>query len=340
MRIIWLLCFVNYGLGFAMRLGFSWIKCVGVSGLCALALVGCNRQKEQPKQVEPQSQSEQVADVPTIVDCKSDAMIQQMHDSMLAAIHRHVEVMAASINQNTVPDRNKLNGKIANLSVHIQNIRQGNSTTGMDTCQASVSVMLANSDIFRANQMFVAANQPSLEQKLAENNIQLNNNILVDDDAEFVISKNNNNAVEFVSLPLPLIQQISHVIVNAALKESIDAEQMAHRRQIQQQIAQEQKARQAAQERLAAQQIQELEQAQAQQEQLAADNANVDINIYLDSGNDNPPIPTKSVTTEPNSNKITSKPNVQDTDNIESEEFNVPGADEVTIRIIEKDETY
>lgn len=334
-----------------MRRGFSVVKCIGVSSVCALVLTGCNRHKDKEEPTtEPQAQSEQTVSSPAVstVDCQSDAITGQMHNTIIEGINAYVGQAANSMakNGNVKLNGNDLSSKTASLLVDVQNVRQGSNTdTGMTTCQASVSVAVANEDMFLASQMFAAANQPSLEQRLAQSSIILNNNMLVDNNVTFVVSPaNDSNTVKLVG-QLPLLQAVGNVLASATLKQSLDAEQEARRRQIQQKIAQEQqKARQAAKalsERLAAQQRQEeqeREQAIISQPNQPEASEPLITSPSLDSGLDNTATAKQA---EPSAmNKPTIATQEKHQENEQPPEFNVPGAEEVIMRIIEKDETY
>lgn len=351
-----------------MRWGFTFVKCakyVGIGGVCALVLIGCDRHEDKltvdPQAHDPQAQSEQIANATTEtkVDCQSDAMIRQMHNAVMDSIGSYVgQTTSAMIhNGNVALSSGVLADKTASLFVDIQNIRQGSTTqTGMTTCQASVSVAVANEDMFQANQLFAFANQPSLEQRLAKNNIELNNNRLVDNHVTFVLSPANDGNTVKLAGDLPLLELVGNVITSATLKQRMDAEQTARRQRIEQQIAQEQqKAYQAAQE--LSHQLAQQESNLYQEPQTITPS---DMTDSLTDGNhhsleprpgfvDTMPTPSepKASISKPKSKiekveKLATVTDVEDMrqDSVQLPEFHVPGADDITMRIIETDETY
>lgn len=351
-----------------MRWGFTFVKCakyVGIGGVCALVLIGCDRHKDKPtvdpQAHDPQAQSEQIANATTEtkVDCQSDAMIRQMHNAVMDSIGSYMGQTASAMmhNGNVALSSGVLADKTASLFVDIQNIRQGSTTqTGMTTCQASVSVAVANEDMFQANQLFAFANQPSLEQRLAKNNIELNNNRLVDNHVTFVLSPANDGNTVRLAGQLPLLELVGNVITSATLKQRMDAEQIARRQRIEQQIAQEQqKAYQAAQE--LSHQLAQQESNLYQEPQTITPS---DMTDSLTDGNhhsleprpgfvDTIPTPSepKASISKPKSKiekveKLATVTDVEDMrqDSVQLPEFHVPGADDITMRIIETDETY
>lgn len=346
-----------------MRWGFTFVKCakyVGIGGVCALVLIGCDRHKDKPT-VDPQAQSEQIvnATTETKVDCQSDAMIRRMHNAVMDSIGSYVGQAASAMmhNGNVALSSGVLADKTASLFVDIQNIRQGSTTqTGMTTCQASVSVAVANEDMFQANQLFAFANQPSLEQRLAKNNIELNNNRLVDNHVTFVLSPANDGHTVKLAGDLPLLELVGNVITSATLKQRMDAEQTARRQRIEQQIAQEQqKAYQATQE--LSHQLAQQESNLYQEPQTITPS---DMTDSLTDGNHHSLEPrpgfvdTMPTPSEPKASISKPKPKIEKVeklaivtdaedmrqDSVQLPEFHVPGADDITMRIIETDETY
>ncbi|WP_338755085.1 hypothetical protein [Moraxella lincolnii] len=349
-----------------MRWGFTFVKCakyVGIGGVCALVLIGCDRHKDKPT-VDPQAQSEQIANATTEtkVDCQSYAMIRQMHNAVMDSIGSYVGQAASAMmhNGNVALSSGVLADKTASLFVDIQNIRQGSTTqTGMTTCQASVSVAVANEDMFQANQLFAFANQPSLEQRLAKNNIELNNNRLVDNHVTFVLSPANDGNTVKLAGDLPLLELVGNVITSATLKQRMDAEQTARRQRIEQQIAQEQqKAYQAAQE--LSHQLAQQESNLYQEPQTITPSDMTDSLTDGHHGNHHSLEPrpgfvdTMPTPSEPKASISKPKPKIEKVeklatvtdvedmrqDSVQLPEFHVPGADDITMRIIETDETY
>ena len=349
-----------------MRWGFTFVKCakyVGIGGVCALVMIGCDRHKDKPTD-DPQAQSEQIANATTEtkVDCQSYAMIRQMHNAVMDSIGSYVGQAASAMmhNGNVALSSGVLADKTASLFVDIQNIRQGSTTqTGMTTCQASVSVAVANEDMFQANQLFAFANQPSLEQRLAKNNIELNNNRLVDNHVTFVLSPANDGNTVKLAGDLPLLELVGNVITSATLKQRMDAEQTARRQRIEQQIAQEQqKAYQAAQE--LSHQLAQQESNLYQEPQTITPSDMTDSLTDGHHGNHHSLEPrpgfvdTMPTPSEPKASISKPKPKIEKVeklatvtdvedmrqDSVQLPEFHVPGADDITMRIIETDETY
>ena len=142
-------------------------------------------------------------------------------------------------------DSGEVSGRVRNVLIDIQNpsVLQSTTSSGMTTCQASVSMTLPSQDLYQANQVYAAAGRPSLQDRLAEQNIRLNNNMLVDDGFSYVVGQQDGSVKARIAGQPVILELISDVMASALVQSNIDARRAA----INAQRAQEQQERRAQQ---------------------------------------------------------------------------------------------
>ena len=121
---------------------------------------------------------------------------------------------------------NKTNG----IVIDVQNaaVLQAANDNGMTTCQASVSMTLPSEDLYQASQVQAANNLPSLQSRLAQNNIRINNNMLVDDAFTYVVGTQGGQVRTRIAGQPALITVVADVMAGSVFKSAMD-EQRAQR---------------------------------------------------------------------------------------------------------------
>lgn len=214
----------------------KWYKVAGIGMVCGLALAGCDRSEKEDStetaeltEQEPASTENTAA---TAVSC-DDPMVQ---DRLKTALKNTLNQQAQTLATNYANDAeislasgaitNKTNG----IVIDVQNaaVLQAANDNGMTTCQASVSMTLPSEDLYQASQVQAANNLPSLQSRLAQNNIRINNNMLVDDAFTYVVGTQGGQVRTRIAGQPALITVVADVMAGSVFKSAMD-EQRAQR---------------------------------------------------------------------------------------------------------------
>ncbi|MDN5561340.1 hypothetical protein C8D84_1215 [Psychrobacter immobilis] len=214
----------------------KWYKVAGIGMVCGLALAGCDRSEKEDStetaeltEQEPASTENTAA---TAVSC-DDPMVQ---DRLKTALKNTLNQQAQTLATNYANDAeislasgaitNKTNG----IVIDVQNaaVLQAANDNGMTTCQASVSMTLPSEDLYQASQIQAANNLPSLQSRLAQNNIRINNNMLVDDAFTYVVGTQGGQVRTRIAGQPALITVVADVMAGSVFKSAMD-EQRAQR---------------------------------------------------------------------------------------------------------------
>ena len=219
----------------------KWQKVAGVGIVCSLALVGCDR-SEQEDVTETAEVTEQESDVTenaaaTAVSCDDPMVQDRLKTALKNTLNQQAQMLATnyandaeiSLASGVVTD--KVNG----VMIDIQNaaVLQATNNNGMTTCQASVSMTLPSEDLYQASQVQAANNQPSLQSRLAQDNIRINNNMLVDDAFTYVVGTQGGQVRTRIAGQPALITVVADVMAGSVFKSAIDdqrAQMAAERR--------------------------------------------------------------------------------------------------------------
>lgn len=237
----------------------KWQQLAGVSVICGLALAGCNRSDnaEAEAQAEADAQVAESAEPTTPVEqvACDDSMVQsQLQRAIESNLSEQAQSLANMYAQQSGVTLNASQAglKVEQVLVDVQNASAAQSANnGMSACQASLSLTVPTQDLFQAGQVYSAANQSSLESRLAEQNIRLNNNMLVDSDFSYVVNNQSGTPqVRIVGQPA-ILQNVADILANSLLKEGLDevAAQEAQVRREAQRREQEEAQREAERER-------------------------------------------------------------------------------------------
>ena len=213
----------------------KWYKVAGIGIACSLVLTGCNRsEKEETTETaeltEETAASENAA--ATAVSCDDPMVQDRLKSALKNTLNQQAKTLAASyandaeIGLNSGVVTEKTNG----IVIDVQNaaVLQATNDNGMTTCQASVSMTLPSEDLYQASQLQAANNQPSLQSRLANDNIRINNNMLVDDAFTYVVGTQGGQVRTRIAGQPALLTVVSEVVAGSAFQSALE-EQRAQR---------------------------------------------------------------------------------------------------------------
>ena len=215
----------------------KWHKVAGIGIVCGLALAGCDRsENEDAADTSEMTEQEPVATesaVAPAINCDDPMVQDRLKSALKNTLNQQAQALAAnyandaeiSLESGVVTE--KINGVV----IDVQNaaILQKANDNGMTTCQASVSMTLPSEDLYQASQVQAANNQPSLQSRLAQDNIRINNNMLVDDVFTYVVGTQGGQVRTRIAGQPALITVVADVMAGSAFKAAMD-EQRAERR--------------------------------------------------------------------------------------------------------------
>ena len=214
----------------------KWQHVAGISLICGLAVTGCDRSDKDAGADTTEATAEQpVANdnvVAPAVSCDDPMVQDRLKSALKNTLNQQAQTLAtnysneAEISLNSGVVTNKVNGVV----IDVQNaaILQEANNNGMTTCQASVSMTLPSEDLYQASQVQAAGNQPSLQSRLAQNNIRINNNMLVDDAFTYVVGTQGGQVRTRIAGQPALLTVVADVMAGSAFKSAMD-EQRAQR---------------------------------------------------------------------------------------------------------------
>lgn len=209
-------------------------KVAGMGIVCSLALTGCDRSEKEDTAVAPEPTEETTTDVdaaPT-VSCDDPMVQDRLKTALKNTLNQQSQTLATSyaneaeIALNNGALREKANG----IVIDVQNaaVLQATNDNGMTTCQASVSMTLPSEDLYQASQLQASNNQPSLQSRLANDNIRINNNMLVDDAFTYVVGTQGGQVRTRIAGQPALITVVSEVVASSVAQAALE-EQRANR---------------------------------------------------------------------------------------------------------------
>ncbi len=214
----------------------KWYKVAGIGIACSLALAGCDRSEKEDstETAEVTEQETKVSEnaAATAVSC-DDPMVQ---DRLKSALKNTLNQQAQTVAANYANDAEIALGsgvvttKTNGIVIDIQNAAtlQAANANGLTTCQASVSMTLPSEDLYQASQVQAANNQPSLQSRLAQDNIRINNNMLVDDAFTYVVGTQGGQVRTRIAGQPALLTVVSEVVASSAYQSAME-EQRAQR---------------------------------------------------------------------------------------------------------------
>ncbi len=214
----------------------KWYKVAGIGMVCGLALASCDRsEKEDTTETAELTEQESASTentAATAVSCDDPMVQDRLKTALKNTLNQQAQTLAANyandaeISLASGAITNKTNG----IVIDVQNaaVLQAANDNGMTTCQASVSMTLPSEDLYQASQVQAANNLPSLQSRLAQNNIRINNNMLVDDAFTYVVGTQGGQVRTRIAGQPALITVVADVMAGSVFKSAMD-EQRAQR---------------------------------------------------------------------------------------------------------------
>lgn len=215
----------------------KWHKVAGIGIVCSLALAGCDRsEKEDTADTAEMTEQEPVATesvVAPAINCDDPMVQDRLKSALKNTLNQQAQALAANYaNDAEISlESGVITEKINGVVIDVQNaaILQQANDNGMTTCQASVSMTLPSEDLYQASQVQAANNQPSLQSRLAQDNIRINNNMLVDDAFTYVVGTQGGQVRTRIAGQPALITVVSDVMAGSVLKSAMDKERAERR---------------------------------------------------------------------------------------------------------------
>ncbi|WLG12568.1 hypothetical protein Q6344_08065 [Psychrobacter cibarius] len=208
----------------------KWYKVAGIGMVCGLALAGCDRsEKEDTTETAELTEQESASTentAATAVSCDDPMVQDRLKTALKNTLNQQAQTLAvnyandAEISLASGAITNKTNG----IVIDVQNaaVLQAANDNGMTTCQASVSMTLPSEDLYQASQVQAANNLPSLQSRLAQNNIRINNNMLVDDAFTYVVGTQGGQVRTRIAGQPALITVVADVMAGSVFKSAMD----------------------------------------------------------------------------------------------------------------------
>ncbi|MGP9688936.1 hypothetical protein ACT3TH_07235 [Psychrobacter sp. AOP22-C1-C5] len=214
----------------------KWHKVAGIGIVCSLALAGCDRSEKedttQTAEVTEQTPAVKENAAATAVSCDDPMVQDRLKAALKNTLNQQAQTMAGNYAQESEIslENGVITSKTNGIVIDVQNaaVIQEANANGMTTCQASVSMTLPSEDLYQASQVQAANNQPSLQSRLAQNNIRINNNMLVDDAFTYVVGTQGGQVRARIAGQPALINVVADVVAASVFKLAMD-EQRAQR---------------------------------------------------------------------------------------------------------------
>ncbi len=222
----------------------KWTQIAGIGLLCSLAIVGCSRSEDADSEsVDEVVAVDDTAVVPELA-CDNALVQDRLRTALKNILNQQAQGSAANYANAAEVSINagSITSKISSILIDVQNtaILQEPNANGMTTCQASVSMTLPSEDLYQASQLQAANNQPSLQTRLAQANIRINNNMLVDDAFSYVIGTQNGQIQARIAGQPAMLTLVSEVVAGSVVGSAMDE------RRVQSQTQQAERRREAS----------------------------------------------------------------------------------------------
>ena len=206
----------------------QWIKgsqLVGVGLLCSLAMVGCNRSEKTDQDESDKVVVVKEDSVAPVIACDNPLVQDKLKAALKNVLNQQAQSLSASYaNAAKVSiNANSITSKVNGILIDVQNaaLLQEANANGMTTCKASISMTLASEDLYQASQLQSDNNQPSLQTRLAQNNIRINNNMLVDDAFSYAVGTQGGQVQARIIGQPTLVTLVSEVVAGSAVNALI-----------------------------------------------------------------------------------------------------------------------
>ena len=213
----------------------KWYKVAGIGMVCGLALAGCDRSEKEDATdtVEVTEQEGQVSEntAATVVSCDDPMVQDRLKSALKNTLNQQAQTLAVSYANDAEIGLSSglVSTKAGGIMIDVQNaaVLQATNENGLTTCQASVSMTLPSEDLYQASQVQAANNQPSLQSRLANDNIRINNNMLIDDAFTYVVGTQGGQVRTRIAGQPALLTVVSEVIASSALQSAMEEQRAA-----------------------------------------------------------------------------------------------------------------
>ena len=203
----------------------KWQHVAGIGMLCGLAVTGCSRSDKTDDtevQVEPTTES---AAAPA-VSCDNPLVQDRLRASLQNMLYQEAQILSNNYANNAeiTLASGVVSSKVNGVAINVQNasVLQEANANGMTTCQASVSITVPTEDLYQASQVSAANNQPGLETVLAQGNIRISDNMLIDDAFTYVAGAQGGQVRVRIAGQPALTSIVADVLATSLLKSAID----------------------------------------------------------------------------------------------------------------------
>ncbi len=211
----------------------KWQQVAGIGMICGLAVAGCSRSDEADTTETTDATEQPAIDnsaVAPVISCDDPMVQDRLRNALKNTLNQQAQTLAASYaNDAEVSlDGGAVSSKANGVMIDVQNaaILQEANANGLTTCQASVSMTLASEDLYQASQISAANNQPSLQTRLAQGNIRINNNMLVDDAFTYVVGTQNGQVQARIAGQPAIMTIVADVMSSSVLKSAMDEQRV------------------------------------------------------------------------------------------------------------------
>lgn len=209
----------------------KWQHVAGIGMICVLAVAGCSRSDKvdttEAVEANEQATTENSAVTPA-VDCDNQLVQDRLKTALKNMLNQQAQTIASTYaNEAEVSlDGSAVSSKINGIVIDVQNagVLQEANANGMTTCQASISMTLPSEDLYQASQISAANNAPSLETRLAQDNIRVNNSMLIDEAFTYVTGAQWGQVQVRIAGQPAIITIVADIMASSALKATIDSQ--------------------------------------------------------------------------------------------------------------------
>ena len=208
----------------------KWQHVAGIGMLCGLAVTGCSR---SDKTDDTEAQVEQPATESTAtpaVGCDNPLVQDRLRASLQNMLYQEAQILSNNYANNAEIslESGAVSSKVNGVAINVQNasVLQEANANGMTTCQATVSITVPTGDLYQASQVNAANNQPGLETVLAQGNIRINDNMLIDDAFTYVTGAQGGQVRVRIAGQPALTSIVADILATSLLKSAIDGLQV------------------------------------------------------------------------------------------------------------------
>ena len=204
----------------------KWQYVAGIGMLCGLAVTGCSRSdKTDDSEVQVEQSATESTAAPA-VGCDNALVQDRLRASLQNMLYQEAQILSNNYanNADISLESGAVSSKVNGVAINVQDasVLQEANANGMTTCQATVSITVPTEDLYQASQISAANNQPSLETVLAQGNIRINNNMLIDDAFTYVAGAQGGQVRVRIAGQPALTNIVADILATSLLKSAID----------------------------------------------------------------------------------------------------------------------